>query len=127
MDFFMSNLSLLAGNLLFIVIFHTRFLSKPYINVSCKGYHLCLLFSRPSSKKLSQAVVDGVSVLGSQYHGMLSFCSSGLMSGFCVNVTLLHRPEAVAEMPFPLLLVTLFFQKSCTALIQRSSSFLSRT
>lgn len=90
---------------------------SPYINVFCKGYQLYFLFSRPSSKKLSQSVIDGISVLGGQYHGMSCFYNSSLISGFYVNVnvTLLHRPKAAAQTPFPFLLVMIFFQDSCMA------------
>lgn len=74
MDFFMLNLSLWVGGSPSCASF-----PSPYINVFCKGYQLYLLFSRPSSKKLSQSVIDGISVLGGQYHGMLNFSNSNLI------------------------------------------------
>lgn len=79
----------------------------------------CICFSsRPSSEKLSQSVIDGISVLGGQYHGMLNFCNSTPISSFYVNVTLLCRPKGVAQTPFLFLFVTVFFQDSCMALMQ---------
>lgn len=91
---------------------------SPYINVFRKGFQLYSLFSRPSSEKLSQSVIDGISVLGGQYHGTLFFCNSSLISSFYVNVTLLCGPKAVARTPFPFSLVMIFFQDSCMALMQ---------
>lgn len=80
-----------------------------YINVFCKDCQLYLLFSRPSSEKLSQSVIDGISVLGGQYHGMLNLCNSSLISNFYANMTLLCRAKAAAQMLFPFLLIVIFF------------------
>lgn len=113
MDFFMLNLSLWVGGSPSCASF-----PSPYINVFCKGYQLYLLFSRPSSEKLSQSVIDGISVLGGQYHGMLNFYNSSLISSFYINVTPLCRLKPAAQTPFPFLLVKIFFQGSCVAFTQ---------
>lgn len=49
------------------------FLPKSIDKCLCQGYQIYLLFSRPSSEKLSQSVIDGIQVLGGQYHGRLHF------------------------------------------------------
>lgn len=78
---FLHNESKSCGRKLVESFTHMCFLPIESIDKClCLGYQMYLLFSRPSSKKLSQSVIDGIQVLGGQYHGRLHFCNSNLIS-----------------------------------------------
>lgn len=99
-------------------VFHLCFLFKSIDKCLCQGYQLYLLFSRPSSKKLSQSVIDGIQVLGGQYHGRLHFGSSNLFSRFlCTYDSFMHSLSNSPD-TFPSLLATILFQGGCMALMQ---------